>query len=289
MLVSVVVTTKDRYELACDALRSVYNQTYSKIEVILVNDGHEYDFSEFEGLIVINNPESLGGSYARNKGVSTSTGEFIFFLDDDDYWREDKIALQMELFQSNKNIGLVYTGRSIFYDGSVEIDRIVLPRESGNLYPRILFENPIGVTSSVGVRRDVFVNSGGFDERLPCRQDYDLWIRICKITEVGFVNQACLFYRLFRVAGKQISNSSERHSQAYDILIDKYTEDFNNMNIGQRRKIKSNLLFSVAKSYRRVGYFCSIQYVFLSLLNYPNIKSFALLLPKFILRKVVSL
>lgn len=289
MLVSVIVTTKNRYELACHALRSVFNQSYKKIEVILVNDGDIYDFSEFKNLLIINNSHSKGGAYSRNIGAKNSKGDILCFLDDDDHWREDKLFLQINKFKKN-DIGLVYTGRNIFYDNKFDsITRTILPFEEGKLYPRILFENPIGVTSSVAIRRDIFFSCGGFDEDLPCRQDYDLWIRICKITNITFINQPCLYYRISTIPGTQISNSYKRHITAYNILLLKYKPDVDALGYLKSRKVRANLLFSVAKAHRRAGYLLAFPYIIRSFFLYPNIKSVSLLLPKCILNRKVSL
>ncbi|WP_417870485.1 glycosyltransferase family 2 protein [Vibrio furnissii] len=289
MLVSIVITTKNRYEMACRAIRSVLSQSYKDIEILVVNDGERFDFSSFEKVKVIENKESFGGGYARNLGVKNSIGDIIFFLDDDDYWHKNKVEKQVLEF-IDERVGLVYTGRAIFYDDDEsEIRRVIYPKEKGNLYPRILFENPIGVTSSVAIRRDIFEKVGGFDETLPCRQDYDLWIRVCKITRVSFINEALLYYRLSTKTGDQISNTVYNHEKALSILLKKYLNDIKVQGFLSERKIKSNLYFSVAKAHRRVGYLSSIKFIVKSMFLFPNIKSFFLFFPKFILNKVVSL
>ena len=105
-IVSVVITTKNRKDLLLRAINSVRNQTYKEIEIIVVDDastdGTREICENMDDLVYVYIPlnESKGGNYARNLGIKTANGEYIAFLDDDDYWEVSKIQKQTLLLPS---------------------------------------------------------------------------------------------------------------------------------------------------------------------------------------------
>ena len=110
-LVSAIITTHNRRDLLKRAIDSVLVQTYTNIELIVVDDASDDGTSEVCNdkrikYIYIPKSESHGGNYARNLGIKTSKGEYCAFLDDDDVWLPRKIELQLEAFSKNpQNIG----------------------------------------------------------------------------------------------------------------------------------------------------------------------------------------
>ena len=105
-LVSAVIPTRNRPKLVLRAVGSALRQTYTNIEIVVVIDGT--DPATLESLSTVTDPrlrvfaleESVGGSEARNCGVRESRGKWIALLDDDDEWREDKIAKQLEVAEA---------------------------------------------------------------------------------------------------------------------------------------------------------------------------------------------
>ncbi|WP_288911006.1 glycosyltransferase family 2 protein, partial [uncultured Thomasclavelia sp.] len=90
VLVSAIITTHNRLELLKRAIQSVYNQTYSNIELIVVDDASDDGTKEWAEqqsfkFIYIPKEKSKGGNYARNLGIKSSHGKYVAFLDDDDY------------------------------------------------------------------------------------------------------------------------------------------------------------------------------------------------------------
>ena len=104
-LVSVVIPTRNRVTLLKRAVASAREQTYRNLEIIVVIDGPDDDTAQYlaslddERIRVVALPQSVGGSDARNAGVSAGSGRWVAFLDDDDEWLEDKIARQVELVE----------------------------------------------------------------------------------------------------------------------------------------------------------------------------------------------
>jgi glycosyltransferase involved in cell wall biosynthesis len=183
-LVSAIIPTCNRPDMLVRAVNSVIQQSYSNVEVIVVDDGSKYDVKwriskEFgDSCSVIRNTRTPGAAGARNTGFLTSRGEFIGFLDDDDEWMPNKIVKQVEAFQkSDSRVGVV-AACSIL----VENDRRSIRTRSleGDVFRLLCKKQVAGNTSGPLMRRHVFEEVGLFDESMTAAQDTDLWLRIAK-------------------------------------------------------------------------------------------------------------
>lgn len=284
MNVSVVIPTYNRPKGAKEAIESVLNQTKLPQEIIVVDDNSREPLDlniETDVKILYHRfDKNKGGCAARNKGVELSDNEIIMFLDDDDTWEPRKIESQLSVFENNPKIGLVYSGRLVVSDADrSKVKYEVKPDRQGNLYPDILENNYIGITSSVAIKKDVFNKAGGFDERFPARQDYDLWIRVCKITEIGHDNECNVRYTIFEKSENQISGKASGHEKAISLLLDKYRKEINEQPPRRARRIKSNFHFYLAKNKKRRSYLESIPFALKSFFTYPNPKAVAILFP----------
>lgn len=203
--VSAVIITHNRKKMLSNAIRSVLNQTYNNIELIVVNDNStdgtkEYlqDLLKKEEIKVININEahSRGGGYARNVGIRNSTGNYIAFLDDDDVWNSQKIQKQVSFLDKNPSYGMVYC-RRIDKDYSSDTQKLesTKGKMSGNL-SNTCFTKTVCTSSSMMVRKEIFYNIGGFDEKLQFWQDFELNIRIAHYTLIGFLNEPLMVYSL---------------------------------------------------------------------------------------------
>lgn len=229
-LVSVVIPTQNRSEVLKRAVNSALNQTYKNIEVIVVSDNStdstdevmEKIKREFNNVFYFSYSPSKGGNYARNLGISHSKGKYIAFLDDDDEWLPEKIQKQLNVFEKDENMGLVCTGQTyINDDNGTSYKKFFEP--SYDCSKEILKSNVIGPTITVMVKKDILQSAGLFDVRLPAKQDYDLWIRICQITKIGFVKEPLVNYHNSNKGG-QISHNYQKYLKANEILDEKYKE-----------------------------------------------------------------
>ena len=185
-LISVIIPTFNRVDLLKNAINSVLTQTYSNIEIIVIDDNSN---DKTESLIknlndnrinYIKNKENLKAPLCRNIGINKSRGEFIAFLDDDDIWYPNKLEEQIKLFD-NSNVGLVYCITDLFFE-NYNLTYSTKPQKRGNIFNDILVNNYIGATPSVVVRKEALKslkikNNEYFDTSFKARQDYDLWIR----------------------------------------------------------------------------------------------------------------
>lgn len=192
-LVSVIIPTYRRSNTLSRTIDSVLCQTYTNIEVIVVDDnglGTEYQLltetqlSTYisKGLITyIKHSANKNGAAARNTGFRASKGDYINFLDDDDRILPNKIELQvMRLLKSGESEGAVYCNSTIIRKQFIT-KRIIKTNtkcsQEGNLLVPYLLENCPFNTSAILFKREVIESLGGFDESWRRHQDYELMTR----------------------------------------------------------------------------------------------------------------
>lgn len=244
--VSVIITTyKRNISIVERAVRSVANQKYENIELLVINDNpDDIDLSNkindllkkycqlSSKYIVV---EKNGGACrARNLGIKNSTGYYIAFLDDDDEWLDNKIEEQVREFESNSNLGIVYCN-SIMHDDDKNIEKIRFNniQPSGYIYDRILSENIIGSCSFPMFTKNVLNEFQGFREDMPAMQDWELYIRISKKYECYYIDKPLVIYHKYN--GERISKNYGRRVIAHR----KIEEEF-----GDEIKQNKNALYS---------------------------------------------
>jgi glycosyltransferase involved in cell wall biosynthesis len=176
------------------ALKSVVQQTVDDYEIIVVDDGSTDGTVEMlhgqygERVRVLVNTGPRGGSAARNTGIQGAAGSWIAFLDSDDWWEPSKLAHFRDAIEHSPEIGLWYcASRSI--DARGVVHREYATGFSGDHSAHMRRLNPISATSVVVVKREHLRAIGGFDPTLPARQDIDLYVRLCPLTNFGFIPQ----------------------------------------------------------------------------------------------------
>jgi glycosyltransferase involved in cell wall biosynthesis len=186
-LVSAVVTTFRRPEDARRAIISMFAQSYGNLEIIVVEDGSNSALEEWldqegvRGARYLRHDTNRGLAAARNSGLATARGEYIAFLDDDDEWKRDRIAKQVQLLRNTPSserakLAVVYC-RSEQQIGARSLpDRRQLNR--GNLKDSIVARGMATVSSSCLFVTQSLRHVGGFDEGLPSSIDHDVWMSL---------------------------------------------------------------------------------------------------------------
>ena len=224
-LVTVIITTYNRLDFLQNALTSVLNQTYQNIEVIVVDSSQNMKTQDFitknKNLIYIhsqvNHPNVL-----RNLGLHCANGEYIAFLDDDDTWENCKIEKQLNCFKKY-DIGLCYTGKNI-----LKINKTKYSFKNSifkSTKKSIFWDNFIGITSSIMVKKEIIEKVGEFDESLPALQDYDFCIRVCQDYKVMGINEALVNYN-YNHHDNQLSQDITKLKNAAKIIIKKYPKNY---------------------------------------------------------------
>lgn len=233
-MVSVVITTYGRTEdVVLRAVESVKNQTYINWDLYIVDDNKaDNPYSEpikkaledqkDERLHYIRMEKNSGACAARNRGIQESKGEYIAFLDDDDEWVSDKLEKQIAVLQ-NEDIGFVYCGLFLLNEKEGSKKPASKLFVSGNVYSRLLRDNFIGGTSEIVIKRECINVCGGFREDMPSSQDYEMWLRLSKKYNAGYVPENLVILHLHE--GDSITKSLDRRIEGYRKIIDAYYDD----------------------------------------------------------------
>lgn len=183
--ISIIIPTYNRGWLLVESIKSVINQTYKNIEIIVVDDGSTDDTKNIVGefqkkdnrIVYIYETNSGGPSRPKNTGVGKATGEYVSFLDDDDEWLPEKLEKQISLFSTdnNKNIPAIVSCDSVVVNRQKETPVFSRKKEIG--LKSILIKNSI-FTGTVLIKTSTIKDMELFDEKLNFLEDWDLWIRI---------------------------------------------------------------------------------------------------------------
>ena len=195
-----------------ETIRSVLAQTFSQWEWIIVDDGSADHtraiVSKIDDLRVMLVASAHSGIPAavRNQAIALAQGTYVAFLDADDVWMPEKLALQIKYLDENPGVGLVFSKTFYYYEESGRLRKRAEPSmrgiaNPGFLFPRIVFRNPI-CTSSAVVRRSLFDLYGTMDEdpRQRGSEDYELWLRLAPHTPFGWLEQPLVWYRVARTS-----------------------------------------------------------------------------------------
>ena len=179
--VSVIIPSYNNANYIARAIDSVLNQTYRDFEIIVVDDGSTDNtkdiVSSYPNPVKYLGQDNRGPSSARNAGIAASRGEFIAFLDSDDYWLPEKLSIQMDFFRHCPEAVACQTEEVWIRKGIRVNPRRRHLKPSGDIFEsslKLCLVSP----SSVMLRRSLFSEVGLFDEDLPACEDYDLWLRI---------------------------------------------------------------------------------------------------------------
>ena len=198
-LISVIMPCFNAHAFVREAIESVLDQTYPYIELIVIddgsNDGSVDIVRSYGDAVLLIEQENKGPYPARNKGIEHSHGEFIAFLDADDYWRKDCLAkLHKALIRSGA--ALAYCGwQNIGLPGGRGDPFIPPDYETGDKIQSFLRAAAPWPIHAALTRRYVLKEVGGFDELLPSCMDYDLWLRVASARSIVRVEEVLAFYR----------------------------------------------------------------------------------------------
>ncbi|WP_424002626.1 glycosyltransferase family 2 protein [Haloarcula salina] len=193
--VSVIIPTYNRADLIERAVRSVLDQTFTDIECLVVDDGSTDETVSIvrsiddDRVTVIEHGENGGAAAARNAGIDASLGEYIAFLDDDDVWRPEKLAKQIDILESAPDsVGLVYCWMD-YYDDDNSLVTAYRPELRGDIFLDVLDKQRIGNSSTLVAPAPVVNDVNGFDESILRGDDGDFIRRVALEYDVEYVSE----------------------------------------------------------------------------------------------------
>lgn len=235
-MISVVIPTHNRPEMLVEAVKSACHQRGVEFEVIIVDDASSDHtpqliqelISSEPKLRAVRNETSRYAPGARNRGALEARGEYISFLDDDDQMLSGGLLAIMGTFQQSRHIGVVH---SPFYIGNW----VAFQPLNGNVQKNLLKKFYSLPTSTISVRKSVFMKLEGFDETMQPSEDIEFCLRAAKVTQFKTLDKAYINHRQHD-GGRLIDNEHECQ-QGFERVLRKNFPDGN----GGISKIASGL------------------------------------------------
>ena len=202
--VSVIIPTHNSSCTIGETLQSVFSQTYSDFEILLINDGSTDNLMEVlkgfqDSRLQILNYENGGLSVARNRGIDRASGKYLIFLDADDLWSPDKLESHVNALdnaqKNNPKASVVYSW-SYFLDDETNSSYIDNPLHcEGNVLPKIVETNFIISGSNPMITREAIDSVGYFDSDFQGASDWNYWIRLAQQWDYILIPERQVFYR----------------------------------------------------------------------------------------------
>lgn len=241
--VSVVIPAWNAAVFIEKTLSAVAAQTYRDFEVVVVDDGSTDDTkivvddffrkTRLRGLCIKQDNKKIAA--ARNTGIRAAEAGLISFLDHDDIWFPEKLAKVMVEFEAHPDIDLVCHQENVVKNGLfVRVTRNGPLVE--NMYEHLLFEGNGLSPSAVVVKKKKLLEAGLFREEPEFNtvEDYDLWMRLAKISRMRFLDEVLGEYQLVE---RGASNKIIYHNTNLEYLLRDHFKNFPDADSRKRRRL----------------------------------------------------
>jgi glycosyltransferase involved in cell wall biosynthesis len=268
LLVSVVIPVFNAEKYLRQAISSALDQTLPPHEIIIVDDGSTDSSREiassFGPAVICLSQQHQGPSAARNLATARSSGDWIAFLDADDYWLPDKLARQAAVIEADPNVELVYTGRTeLLPDGTTrDVPAMPVPW----VRRMLAFEDPIFPTT-VMARRSLLMEHP-WPDSFKSSEDWWLFYRLSRITTFAAIEEPTAIYRLHL---ESLNNREWKLMLHYaEMVAQDIQTDFTGYHkLLLCRRVNSRLFASAALSARKQGSPEFLRYIVKSLVSWP--------------------
>lgn len=225
--VSIIIAAYNAMSFLPETLESVFRQTWSDYEVIIVNDGSSDGIEKWvaqinDSRVKFISQKNQGISVARNNALALAEGEYIAFLDADDLWQSTKLEKQVRILDEHPEVGLVYSWIALIDERSNLQGKIRKNSAEGNIWKKLLEHNLVECGSNPMVRGSCFEDVGLFDPRFTYAQGWEMWLRIARHYPFKAIKEPLVYYRSH-------SNNSSKNWKAlepnYRAIIEKTFAD----------------------------------------------------------------
>ncbi|NQX45774.1 glycosyltransferase [Paenibacillus tritici] len=199
------------------AVESVLAQSYTDIELIVVDDGSTLYMEKLEAyknqMVYIRKPNG-GTASALNRGIQVSSGAYFAWLSADDLFHPDKIRRQMETIRSS---GTFFNHTAYYYINALgeRFSGIIrMPAFTRQAFIQTMMSSCPVNGSTVLCDMEIFSRIGLFNESLLYTQDYDLWLRILPHFEWSYIDEPLLDYRVHNEMGSVLHSEAQRREIA---------------------------------------------------------------------------
>lgn len=227
-LVSIITPTYNRADFIEQAVNSVLAQTYPNFELLIVDDGSTDNTRELlepslaDSRVRYFHQENQGQSVARNLALSEATGDFVCFLDSDNYWPVEKLEKQIELFTRYPDYDVIYGDIIVIDENDREVTRKNMRRYSGHIAIHMIRDNCVSMNTAMA-RRRCFDELGAMSGTRRVADDYDLWLRFSARFRFLYVPA---YFAYYRVMEDQISSDKTRRFDSNWQIICDFRREF---------------------------------------------------------------
>jgi len=249
---SVVIPTYNRASKIRRAVESVLAQSYENFEILVMDDGSTDNTAEVvasfaDPRITYRWEENFGGpARPRNRGIAQAKGEWICFLDADDWWTADKLEICFLALNADADI--------VYHDLYVvrTLDQTIFKERASSTAPRhpmfqaLLCTGMSMPNSSVVVRRDLLIQAGPVSEKreLIAVEDLDTWVKVSRLTEKFKRIPKCLGYYWFGGDNISLTSTLTLHCTRITALYDQYLGE---LNASERRQAEGFLAYQIGR------------------------------------------
>lgn len=207
------------------AVESVLKQTFADFEMVVVDDGSTDGTvdalqSIVDSRVRIVEQKNAGSSAARNTGAQRTRAPYLAFIDGDDLWSQQKLAIHVEFLERHPEVDLTFSHSAIINEKGAPLGRFSRPVRGYISFRELLIQNVVHNGSAVVARRKALEEAGYFDTTLRSAVDHDLWLRVAlsRSNNVYCIPQVLTFYRMRE---GQITKDWRRMQQSWETLIEK--------------------------------------------------------------------
>lgn len=199
-LISVIIPVYNGEKTIKETIESVLNQTFSDLELIIINDGSQDTTLEIishiqDERLKVFSYSNAGVAESRNRGISLATGGYISFIDADDLWTKDKLESQLKALQENPQSAVAYSWTKCIDESGEMSRRGSHISATGNVYAKLLLIDFIENGSNPLIRRQALTEIGNFDRSVIPSEDRDMWLRLAARYDFVCVPTAQILYR----------------------------------------------------------------------------------------------
>ena len=272
--VSVIIPTYNRATMLPRAVKSVLAQTYTDLELLIVDDCSADETPEVVAGFVdprirsFRHSRNRGLAATRNTGIANSRGEYIAFLDDDDEFLPTKIEKQVNVLDSaSPEVGMVYAWwNTVGPTGAVEYAG--RPTAQGCVFEQALaLRLSLGIGSTAMFRASAVDATGRFDERIARSEDLDFLCRLTKEYNIAVVHQVLV---KLHIGHLRMTTSTRSHLEKWRNSV-LYHMEKHRADLHGRRAVRAMLWWRVAQlAWRSCDYPATVKAVVHSSLNNPR-------------------
>ncbi len=243
MLISVIIPVFNVEQYLDECVQSVFRQTYTNLEIVLVDDGSPDNsgrmcdnYAIIDKRVKVIHKQNGGLSDARNTGLKEATGEYVLFLDSDDSWCDDQLIekLACELNENRQVDMIIFRMKSYFKRNGKEIESSVFNIEklknepSNEIFRHLLFANQLSMSACFRiVKREVLVKNNIFFVKGLLSEDIDWSLQLWQVLEtVSAINTVGYCYR--QRAESITTSYGIKNVRDFVFILDKWYKDIEN-------------------------------------------------------------